>query len=137
LNSKQKKFLDWSHTQFHESDIGPDRIIITPHLIIIHSISTMGCNFTQLLDSIRSDCKIRLSNLIIWVSSIQIFVPIWLERLWISVCVKQYPLLCCGSRSLIKRKHWYQSFDVFTKHPSIDWIVEWVGRRIINRWILN
>jgi hypothetical protein len=53
-----------------------------------------------------------------------IFVPIWLDRLWISVCVKQYPLFCCGSWALIKRKHWYQSFDVFTKHPSIDWIVE-------------
>jgi hypothetical protein len=43
-----------------ESDTGPDRnpgcgttngsdgrIIITPHLITIHLISTMGCNFTQ------------------------------------------------------------------------------------------
>ena len=80
---------------------------------------------------------IWLSNLIIWVSSVQIFIPIWLERSWISVCVKQYPLLCCGCRSLIKRKHWYQSFDVFTVHASIDWIVEWTGKKIINRWILN
>jgi hypothetical protein len=64
-----------------ESDTGPDRIwsdptirqnpgcrttngfdgkiIITPHLIIIHLISTMGCNFTQLSDPIKSDCRIR------------------------------------------------------------------------------
>jgi hypothetical protein len=39
------------------------KIIITPHLITIHLISTMGCNFTQLSDPIGSD-KIRLSNII-------------------------------------------------------------------------
>jgi hypothetical protein len=31
------------------------KIIITPHLITIHLSSTMGCNFTQLSDPIRSD----------------------------------------------------------------------------------
>ncbi len=35
------------------------KIIITPHLITIHLISTMGCNFTQLSDPIGSDCRIR------------------------------------------------------------------------------
>jgi hypothetical protein len=34
------------------------KIIITPHLITIHLISTMGCNFTQLSDPIRSDYRI-------------------------------------------------------------------------------
>jgi hypothetical protein len=35
------------------------KIIITPHLINIHLISPMGCNFSQLYDPIGSDCKIQ------------------------------------------------------------------------------
>ncbi len=35
------------------------KIVITPHLITIHLISTMGCNFTQLSDPIGSDCRFR------------------------------------------------------------------------------
>jgi len=35
------------------------RIIITTHLISIHLISTMGFNFTRLLDSIGYDCRVR------------------------------------------------------------------------------
>jgi hypothetical protein len=82
-NNKMCKHIMLSYqgnTQVDESDTGPDRIwsdptirrnlgcettngsdgkiIITPHLIIIHSISTMGCNFTQLFDPIGSDCRI-------------------------------------------------------------------------------
>jgi hypothetical protein len=34
------------------------QIIITLHLIPIHLINTMGCNFTQLSDPIGSDCRI-------------------------------------------------------------------------------
>jgi hypothetical protein len=62
-------------TQLDESDTRPDqirrntgcgttngsdvKIIITGHLITIHLISTMGCNFTQLSDPIGSDYRIR------------------------------------------------------------------------------
>jgi hypothetical protein len=42
-----------------------DKIIITPHLITNHLISTIGCNFTQLSDPIGSN-KIQLSILMIW-----------------------------------------------------------------------
>ncbi len=38
---------------------GSDGKIIITHLITIHLISTMGCNFTQLSDPIGSDCRIR------------------------------------------------------------------------------
>ncbi len=72
-------------THVDESDTGPDRIwsdpiiptksdrnpgcgttngsdgkiIITPRLITIHLISTMGCNFTQLSDPIGSDYRFQ------------------------------------------------------------------------------
>ncbi len=62
-------------TRADESDTGPDRnpgcgitygfygkLIITPHLITIHVISTMRCNFTQLSDPIESDCRIRSNS---------------------------------------------------------------------------
>ncbi len=35
------------------------KILITPHLIPIHLISTMGFNFTQLYNPIESGCRIR------------------------------------------------------------------------------
>ncbi len=38
---------------------GSDGKIIITHLITIHLIGTMGCNFTQLSDANRSDCRIR------------------------------------------------------------------------------
>ncbi len=62
-------------TQVDESDTRLDRnlgcgiinrsngkIIITPHLITIHFISTMGCNFAQLFDPIGSDYRIRSNS---------------------------------------------------------------------------
>jgi hypothetical protein len=77
INQKENYITVPSHID--ESNTGPDRnsgcgttngsdgkIIITPHLITIHLISTMGCNFTQLSDPIGSDCKIR-SDSTVWI----------------------------------------------------------------------
>jgi hypothetical protein len=49
------------------------KIIITLHLITIHLISTMGCNFTQLSDPIGSECRIR-SDSTLWIQSRNQFV---------------------------------------------------------------
>jgi hypothetical protein len=61
-----------ANSQVDESNTGSDRnpgcgttnesngkIIITPHLITIHLIGTMGCSFTQLSDANGSDCRIQ------------------------------------------------------------------------------
>jgi hypothetical protein len=60
---KDKHPSRWIRYRARSDLIGSDgKIIITPHLITIHLISTMGCNFTQLSDPIRSDCRIRSNS---------------------------------------------------------------------------